>query len=226
MSQRNDNRNTPKKTKIRFRDRIKNQFNKVAKALGLPSIGKVKLPSGNEVEKETYNKVKAQVDGINTAYRQRQKDIIRNAKQKLTREIAKTIEGDIEETNRKARRRLTSGKFDDLKELDFDNIIKNIQDEDELMKISDSLSDNEFYDLDKRDEMYRQNYIKAMYKNYGDNTDTRELEKILNSLDIDEFIMSYYNPYSNTQLKDFYDPEQVEEYIEYLKDYYTKMGKK
>lgn len=226
MSQRNDNRSTPKKKKLRIRDRIKNQINKVANALGLPSIGKVKLPKGGEVSKETYNKVKSQVEGVNTAYRQRQQDIVRNAKQKLSREVARAIEQDIDETNRKARRRLTSGKFDDLKELDFENIIKNIENEDDLIKIGDSIATNEFYDLGMRDEMYRENYLKAMYKNYGDNTDTRELEKIIRDMDIDEFIMSYYNPYSNTQIKDFYDPEQVDEYISYLKDYFTKLGKK
>ena len=40
--------------------------------------------------------------------------------------------------------------------------------------------------------------------------------ELINKMDIDDFMTTYYNPYSNTQIKDIYDPEQLIGYMDYL----------
>lgn len=188
------------------------------------SFAHTKLPSGESVNTETLNTLKSRINEINEQYRNRQKDIVKSARKLFGEEIAFNIERDLEILNKKERTRLTSGNFDDLKELDVDKIVGRIQNQEDLELVTEQLFENDFYDLNKRDILYRENYVKAMYNTHGENDKTKELEKLVRELDINAFMVSYYNPYSNTQLQDFYDENQADDYIDYLISYFRRLS--
>lgn len=248
MSFRNGNENSDRKQKLTLRERFRNRINKIIKPTKKETKKKqkkkesvikktfdkinkiikprkkyIKLPSGLKVEKSKLNTIEKRVQEINKSYSDRKESIVSGAKRVFGKEVGRMIERDIEIKKDKHKLGLTNDTFDDLKELSFEGILKKINTEDDIEKFETQLLENEFYDLDKRDVRYRENYIKAMYNTYGENTDTEELEKIIRELDIEVFILSYYNAYSNTELKDFYDEFQTEDYLEYLKAYFTRL---
>lgn len=165
------------KTSFRSKKEFKSYLKETQNVLKRTSFAHTKLPSGESVQTDTLKTLKSKVNEINEQYRNRQKDIVRSARKLFGEEIAFNIERDLEILNQKERTRLTSGDFDDLKELDIDKIVGRIQNQEDLELITEQLFENDFYDLNKRDLSYRENYIKAMYETYGENSDTKELEK-------------------------------------------------
>lgn len=213
------------KSSFKSKKDFKSYLKETQNVLKRTSFAHTKLPSGESVQTDTLKTLKSKVNEINEQYRNRQKNIVKSARKLFGEEIAFNIERDLEILNKKERTRLTSGDFDDLKELDIEKIVGRIKNQEDLELITEQLFDNQFYDLNERDLYYRENYIKALYETYGENDDTRELVELIEQVDIEDFMISYYNPYSNTQLKDFYDPNQVHDYVDYLKTYFRKLIK-
>ena len=202
---------------------LKEYFKDVSKVVGRKNFRFKKLKQGISVKEEKYTQLKQIVEKINLDYDTRKQKIIKNAKENLTEEVANAIERDIEQVDNKKRTRLSTGTFDDLSSLDFQKIIDRVNTPDDLEKIIERMSDTVFYNLEERDKMYRKNYIKAILNTHGINTQTEELIKIINAVDIDKFILGLYNPYSNTEIADFYDPQNQSEYIDYLIEYYKRL---
>ena len=199
----------------------KNYVKDIQKVLGRNNFNFKKLKSGASIKKDTEIKIRQVVEGINKSYRDRKISIIKDARENLSEEVADMIERDIEELDNKKRTRMLGGDFADLLSVDADKIVDSIIDEEDAMTKLEALT-GDFYDLEKRDLQYRDNYIKAILNEYGDTSETRELIRLIEGLEIEEFMLGYYNPYSNTQIKDIYDPQQVEEYVQHLTTFYEK----
>lgn len=216
----------PVKTTFKNRKEFTQYLKETKEILKPTSLAYKKLPSGNSVSQSSLKELKKEVERINAAYRERQIKIVNLAKKNLSKEVADMIERDIEQTNIQEKKRLTSGKFDDLKELNVDKIINNLDSQEKLDNVIENIKTNDFYDLVVRDNTYRENYIKAIYKQFGDNTETEKLVGLIKDLSLDGFLLSYYNPYSNTEINDIYDDEQNEDYLDYLISYFTLLNKK
>lgn len=215
--------NVEVKETFKSKKELKDYFKDVSKVVGRKNFRFKKLKQGISVKEEQYKQLKQMVEKINIQYDTRKQKIIKNARENLTEEVANAIERDVEQVDKKKRTRLSSGTFDDLSSLDFQKIIDRVNTPDDLEKVIERMSDSVFYDLDARDKMYRKNYVKAILNTHGLNTQTEELIKIINAVDIDKFILGLYNPYSNTQIGDFYDPQNQSDYIDYLIEYYKKL---
>lgn len=207
--------------KFASKKEYKNYVKDIQKVLGRNNFNFKKLKSGASIKKDTEIKIREVVEGINKSYSDRKISIIKNARENLSEEVADMIERDIEELDKKKRTRMLGGDFADLLEVDADKIVDSIIDEEDAVTKLEALT-GDFYDLNKRDLQYRDNYVKAILNEYGDTSETQELVGLIMELEIEEFMLGYYNPYSNTQIKDIYDPEQIDDYVQYLKVFYDR----
>lgn len=198
------------------RDELKDYVKDIGKQLKEKDLGFEKLSTGVVVPKSKITQVRSRVKEINLGYEMKQSKIVRSTRKLFGDEIAEQVEKDLNELNASKRKRMMNADFEDLRKLDIDLIEKKISSEDDIDKLLTNLTENDYYQLDKREEAYRESYNKALIEVYGDNDDTNRLIELINKMDIDDFMTTYYNPYSNTQIKDIYDPEQLIGYIDYL----------
>lgn len=214
------------KTEFSSKKSFKNYMSEISKVIGRNNFRFTKVKSGASVKVETIKEIERVATEINKSYEQRKENIVSNAKKYLSKEVANAIERDLEELDRKKdRTRLSSGDYVDLIELNTEKIVDKIQSQSGAEEVLKNLTTNKFYDLETRDKQYRTNYKNAILKQYGDNSDTRELLEIIDNMDLDKFMLGLYNPYSNTQLPDIYDEEQIDGYIEYLVAHYQTLDR-
>lgn len=211
------------KETFKSKTELKNYFDDVSKIVGRKNFRYKKLDQGFSIREEKYQKAKGLIDDINKSYKERKEKIIKNAKENLSEEVATAIERDIKQVDKKKRTRLSTGTFDDLAEIDTLKRFGRLENEEDIDKLIKGLEDSDFYDLEKRDKMYQENYIKAIMNQYGLDEKTEKLIKIIKNVDIDKFILGLYNPYSNTAILDIYDPTNAEDYIDYLIEFYSRM---
>lgn len=190
---------------------------------------KTKLKSGVKVNTEKYNELINKIDDINKMYQERKQHIKEQAVEKLDPRVAKAIIKEIEEIDNNVRTRFTTRDFDDLRDIDVNRILDSIENDEDLQKRIDDFANKDYYDITKRDEMYRENYIKAIITEWsgGDlkyaSDEVLRLIEIIEQIDIDEFMLFYYNKYSNTQIKDIYDRTQKYDYIDSLIKVYERV---
>lgn len=197
---------------------LQDYFKKTAKILDRNAYNYniVKNESGQfSVRKENMKKLKTKVAEINKEYSKREKDLINKTKENFGEEISDMMKRDMEELKKPKRTKMSSNQFDDLKKLDVKKVLERMTSEKDLIEQLEKYDGN-YYDLDKRDEQYRQNWITALMNEMGYNDKTEEIAKMVEELDLLDFITSYFNDYTEMKIKDIYDAKQQEYYLDYL----------
>ncbi len=115
-------------------------------------------------------------------------------------------------------------EFDDLRDLDFQQFANKILEGKDFDQTFDLHTSKIYYNIKERQELYRENYIKAMYNALGETSETKELAERLMSMDISKFMVSYYDLTSTIQI-DYWYPEGTAEdpRVQRVHDYFDKM---
>ena len=62
-----------------------------------------------------------------------------------------------------------------------------------------------------------------MYNEYGDNTNTKYIEQLVRDLDIDTFMVSWYNQWSGVHLQDWYDERVRATHIDNVTNFFENI---
>lgn len=183
-------------------------------------------PKGVGITEEQYLSVEQLIDGYNESLAEFRQKIIDMSTEHFDEVISSNMQDDIERAIERDKRRFNETLFEGLRDADPKGLIDRIDPDTDVDSYIRELLDNDYYDLEKRNIQYQENYITAVYNEYGENTDTDRLAALIRSLDNDTFMMSYYNNYLSTKLQEVYDFDKQEPYLEYLEGIFTKIKNK
>lgn len=184
----------------------------------------VKTDSGVVLPRNASDNITLQINRINKE-RKARRDKISNVTYKLRGEdTGMTVLERAKMTERKNQKGFTNSKLDDLMEISFD--ISDYDDISDLEKLLDKYENDDYYNLSKRDENYRNSYIKAIRENFSDIPDEYKealIEKI-EGVDIEKFMMMYYTE-DKGDIKSHYDLNDELGHLEELNDLFDEMLK-
>ena len=184
----------------------------------------VKTDSGVVLPRNASDNITLQINRINKE-RKARRDKISDVTFKLRGEdTGMTVMERAKMTERKNQKGFTNSKLDDLMEISFD--ISDYDDISDLEKLLDKYESSDYYNLSKRDENYRNSYIKAIRKNFSDIPDAykEELIEKIESVDIEKFMMMYYTE-DKGDIKSHYDLNDELGHLEELNDLFDEMLK-
>lgn len=183
-----------------------------------------KNKSGVEINDKRLQEIKKIIQDYNREQEAYRKKIIERAKEVFDPIIADNMEMSIERAVSRDKRRFDGNMFESLRDMDEDEILGRITDITDIDEFIDTLNNKQT--MEEKASMYQENYVKALFNEYGETTITLELAELIKSLDRDVFMMSYYNTYSDTHLKDIYDTKGQEGYLNMLTDYFDNLKEK
>ena len=181
---------------------------------------------GKKVDVKQLIEIEDFVDKYNETIAQTRKEIIENLEKYLDPLVAENTILDIERAVKRDEMRFTQARFDDLRDLEFDQFAEKILRATDYETAIAEMFDSMYYDIQKRYETYRESYIKAIYNEMGENTATRELVERIQSMSIDKFMVSYYDVRSGIDIKEIYEPDNVDDpRIQKIHDYFDKLDR-
>ena len=183
----------------------------------------VKNKQGRSIEKYKADEIRKYVEDHNTEISAYREKIIERAYEEFDENIAANIQDDIKRAVDRDERSFSNSLFEDLRDLDYDEVLGRIGADTDIDEFIENLNDR--MSIEQRAEMYKENYVKALYNEFGENDLTREVAAIIESLHKDIFMLSYFNLYSDTHLNDIYAADGQIEYVRKLKEFFTKLKK-
>lgn len=181
---------------------------------------------GKKISVEKAVKLEDFVDKYNKAISETRKELIENIEKYLDPLVAENIILNIQRATDRPEMSFTNAAFDDLRDLDFEQFTERVLRENDFDVALADMLDKSYYNIQKRYEQYRENYIKAMYNEMGENTETVELAERLRSMSLDKFMVSYYDVHSGIQI-DYWYPDKYGENprVQKVHDYFDRLDK-
>lgn len=181
---------------------------------------------GKEVDVEKALKLEEFVDRYNEEIKAVRKELVDNLYKYLDPLIAQNVELNIQRAVEREEMRFNSATYDDLRDLDFKQFSSKILEATDFDEALADMLDKTYYNIQQRHEMYRENYIKAMFNEIGENTETLELAERLRNVSIDKFMVSYYDVYSDIDINFWYnDGSTTDERVNKVNAYFDELDK-
>lgn len=180
------------------------------------------------VSKAQYDKLDKFVTKYNEDLDKMTQNIIDNAYEVFPEIEAENMEMSIRRAVERENRRFSNTLFEDLRELNTEDLLERIKDNQEIEDFINQIINKDYYDLGERNEMYKENYIKALYNEWGETTETREIAKIIEDMDTDTFMLSYYNQYSGVDILAIYEGSEFGEsgFLKKAKQFFENLKEK
>lgn len=189
----------------------------------IPEI-KYKNKKGVKISNDIEAKIRAEIKRYNEEIKKYREKIIERAKIVFDPIIVENMEAEIERAVKRDTRNFDNSLFQDLRDFDETEILDRINEDTDVDDFLQKLTDRQ--SIEDKAKMYQENYVKALFNEYGVTTQTLELADLIESLDSDIFMMSYYNTWSDTHLNDIYDSEGQASYVDKLTDYFKNLKDK
>lgn len=197
------------------KDKKKGEIQDIVKEQGAEGLITSK---GVKIDLETLSRLEDFIDAYNDDIRKYREDLISSSEKIFDEVIHENLLDNLERALKRDQRRFTDGLYDDLRDMNMEEIAERFNDETVIDKYIDKMMGKDYYDLEKRDENYRTNWVEALYNTYGENDITISLVKKVVELDIKTFMLSYYNTAWGMSIKDIYASKDLFDYLDHLHD--------
>lgn len=188
----------------------------------------VKNAKGVNIPTKDFEKLDKFVSKYNENLKKMTEQIISNA-----REVFPTIEVDnmemsIERAIEREQRRFSNTLFEDLRYVDTKELLDRIGENENIEDFIKEIMEKDYYDLSKRNDMYKENYKKALFNEWGETTETLEIAGIIDELDTETFMLSYYNQYSGVDILAIYEAAEFNDrdFLGKTKDFFNNLKDK
>lgn len=180
---------------------------------------------GKKVSHAEYEKLDKWVQEYNKELEKKTQNIIENAYKVFPQEQAENMEHSIRMAIERDSRRFSHNLFEDLRELNTKELFERVKDNENIEDFINDMMSKDFYSLEDRNESYKENYKKALFNEWGDTTKTREIASIIDELDTDTFMLSYYNEYAGVSILAIYEEAylQSQGFLNKLEQFYTNL---
>lgn len=197
------------------KDKRKGEITEVIKEQGAEGLVTSK---GVKIDLETVSRLEDFIDVYNEDIRNYRKDLLEGSEQIFDEIIHENLVDNLERALAREQRRFTDGLYDDLRDMDMEELINRFNDDTDINAYIDRMVEKDYYDLVKRDENYRTNWVEALYNTYGENDITISLAEKVMELELKTFMLSYYNTAWGMNIKEIYDSKEIFDYLEHLHD--------
>lgn len=169
------------------------------------------------IDKDEFSKLYNFLEDYNQEIEDFKSQAVLNIRELYGDMIADAVEKDMARANLDDPTGFQKGLFDDLVYKDVIRMLDKIPEGADVSEYVSDIIDNAYYNISKRNEMYKENYIKAMFNEYGEHDKTIEIAEMIRDMDTDLFMTTYYNQYSEMNIKEFYKLKDMEKHLSKIK---------
>lgn len=188
----------------------------------------VRNKQGVNIPINKYKELEDFVKKYNEQLEKKTQQLIDNARKIFPAIEVDNMEASMKRAIERDKRRFSNTLFEDLRTLDAKELADRIGENDNIEEFIKEILEKDYYDLDKRNKMYKENYKKALFNEWGETTETQKIADIIDELDTDTFMLSYYNEYSGVSILAVYEAAFLGDrgFLSKVKDYFTNLKEK
>lgn len=195
------------------KDKRKGEITEVIKEQGAEGLMTSK---GVKIDLETVSRLEDFIDDYNEKIGKYREDLLYSSEKVFDEIIHENLIDNLERALKRDQRRFTDGLYDDLRDMDMEELVGRFNDETDINEYIDKLLKKDYYDIGNRDENYRSNWIEALYNTYGENDITMSLAEKVTELELKTFMLTYYNTAWGMNIKEIYDSKEIFDYLDHL----------
>lgn len=187
---------------------------------------KGKVTDKTSISESEKDKLKRLIEEYNESIVKFREELIEAGHEYFDPITASNMEDYITMAVEREKRRFTDNVYDDLRELSEEAVFSKITDDFTLQQAIEKLEGSDYYNLEKRNELYRENWINALKNEYGENSDTLRIISKVKDMDLDTFMLSYYNQWADVWIGVIYDVTQQGQFLKRVEDFFDDLNEK